>query len=352
MDLKNWEKRYSFLENVLKLFREFNDNVIYEDKAPYSSCNTINLYDNENRTKYKYFCMKLIRNIWSIYDVAEGNTNYTKLPIEYMNYNQRCDYLNKWIWYYIMKENVPDHIITYIFSITHKMISANPDGYKCKCELLSNEFFDPHKIIKLSLLENNYYTILDILKNKGHNHYAACHKFVSDCVNTYQKLNTEHCTPVKKHDAKNVKTCKQLESFKELYNKEIYEKLSTKENAPDLETFQMDPKEELLLEKEDSYLYYAGKSELMSSSPQHNSTIGAVITVGKGAGITAGTGAILLALYKFTPIGSWFHSGKGRKKRVGNFLEEGPAEELYLNNPDYMHMNSDTMSYNVGYSQT
>ncbi|VUZ96318.1 PIR protein [Plasmodium vivax] len=350
MDLKNWEKRYSFLENVLKLFREYNDDVTVEKGSKYNSCDVINWHDTENRTKFKHFCTKLMRNIWSIYEVKEGNMVYTKLPIADMNHHERCDYLNKWIWYYTMQEHVPDHIIRNIFDITHNMISANPDGYKCKCELLNNEFSDPHKIIKLSLLENNTDSILDILNDKDHNHYSACLKFVRDCVNTYQKLKKDYCTSANKHDEKNVKTCKQLESFKDLYNKKISGDLSIKESVPDLEKFKMGSEEELLLEKEDPY--NALQSKLLNGSSQHNSTIGAVITVGKGAGITAGTGAILLALYKFTPIGSWFRSGKGRKERVGNFLEEGPSEESFLNDPDYMHMNSDTMSYTVGYSTT
>ncbi|KMZ89681.1 hypothetical protein PVMG_04511 [Plasmodium vivax Mauritania I] len=285
-----------FNENVLKLFQEFNADITEENNGRYGPCNFINFRDTVNRTKYKYFCMKLIRNIWSIYEVAEGNMVYTKLPIADMNHHERCDYLNKWILYYIMKKHVPDHVISEIFGIAHKMISADHDSYKCKCDLLNNEFFDPYKIIKLLLLENNTNTILDILKNKHHHHYDACLKFVRDCANTYQKLKKDYCTSANRQDAKNVKTCAQLDIFKESYNTEIYEKLSIRENVPDLENFKMGIEEELLLEKEDPY--NSVQSDLLSSSSQHNSTTGAVMTVGTGAGITAGTGAILLALYK------------------------------------------------------
>ncbi|SCO73026.1 VIR protein [Plasmodium vivax] len=340
MDLERWKEKHSFLENVLGIFKEYNTDITDEKYGRYSPCIILNYPEDENRMKYVHFCRKLIRNIWLIYEQTEEDMEQSVILNRGMTKYEHCSYLNKWIYYYLKKVPVPENIIDQIFKITHNMLNANLESYKCKYESLNEDYLEPYNVIKLSLFADNIESIPRILNNALHHDYSACLKYIRECVNIYKKMNKEHCKSIKHEDKKYATTCDVLEIFKVKYESEIYNILPEKDEVLNLKNEKMDPGVELKLNVDE---YSVEASEQFSGSLQRN--------LSTGAAAAAGTGALLLALNKFTSVGKLFRSRK-RTPEVGNILEEGPPEAPFLNDPDYMHMNSDTMSYNVGYGTT
>ncbi|KMZ83185.1 hypothetical protein PVBG_05790, partial [Plasmodium vivax Brazil I] len=106
---------YSFLENVLGMFEEYNADITDEKNGRYGPCSIFTYSAGENRRKYKHFCMKLIRNIWLMSEQAEEDMEKTVRPNRDMTKNERCTNLNKWIYYYLKKVRVPENIIKHIF---------------------------------------------------------------------------------------------------------------------------------------------------------------------------------------------------------------------------------------------
>ncbi|CAI7724209.1 PIR protein [Plasmodium vivax] len=361
--IEGWQKKYSFLEKGLKLFVGFNAIVNDERNGRYGPCSSIRIRKNEheNRPKYKSFCMKLIRNIWSIdeledKDVAEyvagdeaadeaGDGNLREKALNKAlktERNVRCDYLNTWIPYYIKKNgDIPDYFIKDIFHITHTMIKSNPNGYQCQYDSYNEKFIEPYNMAKLHIFTLNFGDFLDKIKNKPQNKYDDFLKYILECAAIYKKINTKYCpTNYDNSKLKLANTCKDLQDFKSTYESELSKVQRISENLPKLDDELTEAEQRILLEQEE----YDAAQNVFSSTLQRNITTGAVTA--------AGTGALLLALNKFTPARKLFRSGKRRIPNVENILEGGPSEELFLNDPDYMPMNSDTTSYSVGYGST
>ncbi|VUZ96317.1 PIR protein [Plasmodium vivax] len=339
---------YSFLKNVLGMFEKYNRNINDYKNSVYTGCDLIKVHGVENASIYNEFCAKLMRNIRLIDDPSNVCITEDEIPQEcepetdeesgVSSKHVHCSYLNKWIYYNIHEKPVPEKIIKEIFRITHNMLNANNSSYKCKFESINEDYLDPYNVIKLSFFVDNFHTISEILGDKSHRHYDACDKYIRDCVNIYKKIKKEHCTVIKRENKKCVTTCEVLKNFKNTYESDIYNLLPQKDEVLNLNSEKMDPEVALQLN---------GDGYSVESSEQLSGTLRSTITTGAAA--AAGTGALLLALNKFTPVGSWLRSGKRRTPEVENILEEGPSEELFLNDPDYIHMNSDTTSYNVGY---
>ncbi|SCO73028.1 Plasmodium vivax Vir protein, putative [Plasmodium vivax] len=343
------------------MFEKYNSNVAADEKPVYTLCNYIRVRGVDNASIYNEFCEKLMRNIRLIDNLRNEDMTDVETSDGYVpraeesngdpNENVHCSYLNKWIYYNLKKVPVPEKIIKEIFRITHNMLNANNSSYKCKFESINEDYLDPYNVIKLSFFEDYTETILRILRNSQHQNYSACLNYIRECANTYKKMKNDYCTNYDQENEKHVKTCAELESFKKIYKLKLQGVLEINKGLLDLENSEMDPKIQLELDEEKSVLEvpdveldFDENSEYLINLLQGNIT--------KGAGITAGAGALLFFLFRFTPAGNLFRSGKGRKERVDNFLQEGPSEELFDNDQSYMHMNSDTMSYNVGYSPT
>ncbi|SCO65449.1 VIR protein [Plasmodium vivax] len=347
--IEGWQKKYSFLEKVLNLFVGFNAIVNDEsNNGPYSSCYFIPIRENEheNRPKYKYFCMKLMRNIWSIEkledkDVAADGTESEedlKQTLESKK-NLHCNYLNMWIPYYLKKYgDIPDYFINNVFDITHKMIKANPNGYQCKYDSYNDKFIEPHNMAKLHIFSLIFGDFIEIIRIKQEKEHDDFFKYIRVCAAIYKKINKTHCpNDYKRTELKLAHTCNELQNFKSTYESELSKVQWISENLPKLDDELTEAEQRILLEQEE----YDAAQNGFSSTLQRNITTGAVTA--------AGTGALLLALNKFTPARKLFRSGKRRIPEVENILEGRPSEELFLNDPDYVPMNSDTTRYNVGY---
>ncbi|SCO65448.1 hypothetical protein, conserved [Plasmodium vivax] len=351
MDLESWKKKYSFLEKVSDLFEEYNADITDEYRGRNDPCDFLTYLYGENRTEYKHFCRKLIRNIWLMSEKTQEEMAQSVRLNRDMTKNERCTNLNKWIYYYLKKVRVPEKMIEQIFLTTNKLIQIFPHYHHCQYESINNLFIKPQYMVKLSFFGDNLLTILEILRDKHNPHYDACVKYIRECANTYKKMKIDHCNGYDEKNIKYVKTCAELRDFKDTYMLELSDILEINKGILDLENTEMDDDIQLELDEEESRdavpdvkLPAEGNSEYLINLLQGNLT--------KGAGITAGAGAFLFFLFRFTPVGSWLRSGNRRTPEVENILEGGPSEESFLNDPDYMHMNSDTTSYNVGYGST
>ncbi|CAI7720818.1 hypothetical protein, conserved [Plasmodium vivax] len=351
MDLEKWRTKYSFLEKVSDLFEEYNADITDEYRGRNDPCDFLTYLYGENRTEYKHFCRKLIRNIWLMSEKTQEEMAQSVRLNRDMTKNERCTNLNKWIYYYLKKVRVPEKMIEQIFLTTNKLIQIFPHYHHCQYESLSEDYLESYSVIKLSFFSDNLLTILEILRDKHNPHYDACVKYIRECANTYKKMKIDHCNGYDEKNIKYVKTCEELKVFEHAYMLELRDLLNINTGILNLKNTEMDAdiqleldEEELLDEVDDVELDAQGNSDYLSKTLQENLT--------KGAGITAGAGAFLFFLFRFTPVGSWLRSGNRRTPEVENILEGGPSEELFLNDPDYMPMNSDTTSYNVGYGST
>ncbi|KMZ99336.1 hypothetical protein PVNG_02219 [Plasmodium vivax North Korean] len=279
------------------MFGKYNNNIIVHEQSLYSVCNLIRVPGVENASIYNEFCAKLMRNIKLIDDLPNEGITEVKTSLAYApqaeesngvsNKNLHCSYLNKWIYYYIHEKPVPDNFIQRIFEIKHKMLSANPESYKCMYESLNEDYLEPNNVIKLFFIADYTETILHILRNNEHQYYSACLKYIRECVNTYKKMNKENCTPIKPEDNKCVTTCEVLKIFKNTYESEIYKLLPQQDEVLNLKSEKMDPGVALQLN---------GDGHSVESSEQLSGTLRRNITTGAAA--AAGTGALLLALNK------------------------------------------------------
>ncbi|KMZ83183.1 hypothetical protein PVBG_05788 [Plasmodium vivax Brazil I] len=298
-------------EKVLNLFVGFNAVVNEESNVPYSSCDFIQIRKNEheNRPKYKYFCMKLMRNIWSIYELEEKDVA-TDVP-EYVagdeaededgaarenainkalknEKNVRCDYLNKWVPYYIKKNgHIPDYFIKDIFNITHNMIKANPSGYQCQYDLHNEKFIEPYNMAKLHIFSLNFGDFLDIIKIDQEKEHDDFLKYIRECAVIYKKIKTTYChANYDRTQLKLANTCKELQNFKSTYEYELSKVERLRDKLPKLDDPLTKDEQSILLEQEK----YDAAQNVFSSTLQRNITTGAVTA--------AGTGALLLALNK------------------------------------------------------
>ncbi|KMZ83186.1 hypothetical protein PVBG_05791 [Plasmodium vivax Brazil I] len=274
------------------MFKEYNAEITDENNGRYGMCDFLTRLEGKNKAKYKHFCMKLIRNIWLMSEQAEEDMEKTVRPNRDMTKNERCTNLNKWIYYYLKKVRAPEKMIKQIFYTTNNLIKMLPHYHHCKYESINNLFIKPQYMVKLSFLGDNLHTILEILSKKTHHHYDACVKYIHECANTYKKMKIDHCISYNEKDKKYVKTCAELDDFKDIYELRLSDVLGINKGALDLNK-EMDVHIQLELEEEelpDVELDAEGNSDYLINFLQENLT--------KGAGITAGAGAFLFFMFR------------------------------------------------------
>ncbi|KMZ89684.1 hypothetical protein PVMG_04514 [Plasmodium vivax Mauritania I] len=292
-------------EKGLKLFVGFNAIVNDERNGRYGPCSSIRIRKNEheNRPKYKYFCMKLIRNIWSIEELEDedvaaiiagctaenGTINEDELKEALKTEkNVRCDYLNTWIPYYMKKiGDIPHYFIKNVFDITHTMIKSNPNAYQCEYDSYNEKFVEPYNMAKLHIFSLNFGDFLYMIKINEQKEHDDFLKYILECAAIYKKINTKYCpTNYDNTILKLANTCKELQNFKSTYEDELSKVERLRDKLPKLDDPLTKDEQSILLEQEK----YDAAQNVFSSTLQRNITTGAVTA--------AGTGALLLALNK------------------------------------------------------
>ncbi|KMZ77074.1 hypothetical protein PVIIG_05449 [Plasmodium vivax India VII] len=269
-------------DNVWQEFLDFNQDEILnvgdkEDDYHYGLCDGYEAIDSETGETNKRFCMKLLKNVASASDPETLD----------INGYERCSYVNMWLYFYTKHYHVEDNFIKKIFEMVNGVMQQYESYIKCEYESY-RDFLEPENIIKLSMFTENLDKILDIISNTRHTHHFACRRYIYECANILKRMLKEHCTVNKDKNAKYVKTCAELDTFKDSYYDYLYEDQSIIEIIPNLEAPIRKFEEDLALEKSDAPV--VAQNDFLSGSLKRNLATGAVAA--------AGTGALLLALNK------------------------------------------------------
>ncbi|CAI7720800.1 PIR protein [Plasmodium vivax] len=327
MDIGKWKSEYPFLENVWKMYEDF-------EKTDSDDENALNFYEPTCKVilrtktgynlKYNEFCMKLLRNLGA----------HSKDPKINKSNPKHCKNLYNWLYYLIMKHKIPDDIIRKIFQESNAIVDADRNKNMCSYNTYSEFLDEPDEMLKINHFDDNMNKIKDILMDNENMSNCSCLKYIYDCVKMYNKMNTKYCSTDEYREKKYKITCSQLKLFKNSYeiyyrtNIDLIDKIPSLDNLP-VENYFNCPSSKSDKELEDVENEQGGSSTLPTA-----------------IGTMAGVSSVLAFLYKFTPAGNLLHSGlRGNIGSTKNTMYSGDANALTFDRLDH----SDYNSYNIRY---
>ncbi|SBS95715.1 PIR Superfamily Protein [Plasmodium ovale curtisi] len=326
MDIKKWKTQYPFLDDIWKLFQDFDRTVIednyfveYEKKCRF-------ILDGKNY--HLDVCMKLLRNLWLITDD----------PYEHISENARCTYLNTWL-YYQEKNKFPGDIINKIFRIVKDIAyDSLEEPYICEYDPSYKNHIEPEQMMKLNNLIDNMDIIEEILLDNSDENHCLCQKYVHECGGIYRNMNKKYCDNEEDKTIKYNVLCEELQTFQKKYVELSSEYPHIRNKLPSLDF------------SNNTYItgcLYTEKKRI--SYLDDNSAFNQVFrNLPLIVGGMMGTSVILLILYKFTPIGSLIRSRMGKNKAMDDTLYE-EMNEFGSSSYQYENMNLDDMEYNMTY---
>ncbi|KMZ95747.1 hypothetical protein PVMG_05346 [Plasmodium vivax Mauritania I] len=192
------------------MYEDFEKNISDDENALNfydPTCKVILRTRSCNNLKYNEFCMKLLRNLGA----------HSKDPIIYKPNHERCKNLYNWLYYLIMKHNIPDYFISKIFQESKDIVGAEQNEKMCSYNKYS-EFLDkPEEMLKIYHFNDNIYKIKDILMDNEHTNNCSCRRYIYECVRIYKEMNTKYCSSEDNKKNKYQFTCSQLDLFKNFY---------------------------------------------------------------------------------------------------------------------------------------
>ncbi|KMZ76743.1 hypothetical protein PVIIG_05601 [Plasmodium vivax India VII] len=184
-DIEKLAKKYPFLDNIWNLYKEFYEPVngdasiqTYEDL-----CEEVLVESAENHRKHKNFCKKLIRNLYSPSNYRENG----KLKSE------RCRNLTNWLYYMIIKYDIPDDLISKCFQKTESKMKEQ-GKHICPYSPYKEIHQEPEAMLKIY----NFEGIMDVVKTKlmdsDHSKNCSCEEYVYECLilNIILNVQQEH----------------------------------------------------------------------------------------------------------------------------------------------------------------
>ncbi|KMZ83210.1 hypothetical protein PVBG_05180 [Plasmodium vivax Brazil I] len=148
--------------------------------------------------------------------------------------HERCKNLNSWLYYITKDYNVPQHVITDIFTQSNNTIGEGNQKHYCLNYLYKEKYNDPDKIIKLINLEDYMKDFLSILKNNHDKNHCLCRKFIFECANIYREMNKMYCTGQTRESSTKSDTCSKLVNFNTIFTSYISREKKLKEKLPSL----------------------------------------------------------------------------------------------------------------------
>ncbi|KMZ83227.1 hypothetical protein PVBG_05197 [Plasmodium vivax Brazil I] len=279
-------KVYPFLKNPWESYEEFEKSVEKNDDPSgfsESTCQFIIMSTVKNISKYKNFCKKLTRNLGA-YSTDQRIINPRP---------ERCKNINSWLNYLIMKYNIPNNFIQKCFKESKPPVINGVKSNICTYYPYEKDINEEH-MLKITIFVDNISTILDILKDKTHEHNCLGRKFLYECSNIYKKINKDYCSNGESSDTKNI--CSKLDDFRTNYNAFIPSISNIPENIKSLNAEVVEFTDVCPLNE--SELKLASDVVNRTGSSGTSSTTTAVGTV-------AGVSSALALLYKVQRI---FHS--------------------------------------------
>ncbi|SCO72990.1 VIR protein [Plasmodium vivax] len=355
--IANWKDKYSFLNNVLKAYDEFDSNGdIYTKQYKYLPvCKLIMSKLTGNMKNHEEFCMKLIRNLGH-YDMY---TNF------YNPSHDRCHILYNWIYNTIESTETPNELINKCFEDYTDQISKMGKPSKCSYDAFNSLYLEPRKITILKIFDDNIRDIIDKLNEEHSSTDSPSKKFVCECVKIYRNIYNSYCAIRYPKEGKAKSTCDMLTTLKNIYDSYLLRDEALKNKIPSLDADDNEYSNKCISQAKglEAAAFSPGRLESSSQTREvsgrnrasftplaqdsDENTGGSMSpTVSTALGTVAGASSLLALLYKFTPAKRLVHSGfGGNRRRISNNLyAEGPSELLF----DGMEHN-DFNSYTIGY---
>ncbi|SBT58601.1 PIR Superfamily Protein [Plasmodium ovale wallikeri] len=331
MDTATWKHNYPFFNVIWTLYDKFEEDVIERDYPDYDNrCRHITTNQSEQLSRYKGICKKLLRNLWSIPEEDHGD----------MSQDLRCTYLNMWLYYKVVRNDIPEELILKIFSVAKQMFEDLFDSKKCSYDLpFERDFKEPEKIMKLNHFVDSSGLIEETLKGEKGSSYFNCLKYIKECAEIYAEMNVSYC--INDKEKKFTTFCEELKTFNDIFTSILSENSEIAEAIPPLTSFVSDAKVRLSRRQQAEELYSGQGSHSISHIHRSISTVG---------GSVVGLGTVLLLMYQFTPFGPWLRSRIGKKKGMRNHLDEEEMDHMYLNGHGSDSIYSDNIGYNMGYN--
>ncbi|CAG9474625.1 unnamed protein product [Plasmodium vivax] len=324
-DIDKWKKEYPFLESIWKFYVKFDKSVDKNDTKDACSalCDLVREQEGIAKGMYNDFCMKLVRNLGPF----SSNPKYERLN------SDSCQILNQWVYYMTTKDKIPDNFTQKIFDKSNEKLSVMNKRHVCLYDSYKEKIQEPLKIIKIFNLQIVMDELVNILMKDNHKNNCSCRNFVSECTNTYKRMNRYYCSGVNKEDPKNNYTCFRLSTFKGLYeffirsNPDLISKLPslTDDNMKDIVPCESEKSREEL-------------NSITSEGHKPNSPI------------KIGTNAVLGTMAGFTPLGKWFGPRHLRGTLASNNIGKQAEYELFHNGPEDENISFDQTRYSVAYS--
>ncbi|KMZ76824.1 hypothetical protein PVIIG_06388 [Plasmodium vivax India VII] len=225
-NIEKWKTEYPFLENIWNLYDEFDKSVDKDGiKGAYNAlCNVVRGLEGIAEGKYNDFCMKLVRNLG-------------RFAIDHKNVglnSESCQFLYHWVYYMTMKYKIPDNFISKIFDKSNEIISVTNPSRMCPYYSYKEKIKEPTnliKIINLSIVMND---LVSILMQDNAENSCSCRNFVSECTNTYKRMNRDYCSGKNQEDPEYLNTCSQLNTFRTTYEYIIRLKPDLESKIPSL----------------------------------------------------------------------------------------------------------------------
>ncbi|KMZ77335.1 hypothetical protein PVIIG_06027 [Plasmodium vivax India VII] len=148
--------------------------------------------------------MKLLKNLLILFTRYSNNKEI---------YSKRCYDLYNWLYHETKSYNLKENIVPSIFDRSKSLIQETAKQYICPYNLYNKDEYKYEKIIELNIFGDNIEKMVSILKNRTHNHYCTCIKYVKNCVETYKYLGKIYCTSTKEQTTGNVEFCNKLNNF-------------------------------------------------------------------------------------------------------------------------------------------
>ncbi|VUZ96311.1 PIR protein [Plasmodium vivax] len=329
-DLSGIEKLkndYPFLKEIWETYTfEEDPKDISNNIQLFSICEENSIYGNKPTDIQIKACRKLLKNWHLLRSISRRPDNQSEW----------CNNINNWIYYEINPYILNDKNIHSILGKAQLIFRYMPNEQYCPFNDL-NVNHDPKELNKLRIFNENTSAFNNILKKKSSDNYCSCINFVKDCINIYKNIKTKHCsTTIGIYDKR---TCDIVRNFNVYYTGYLNRDIRTQENLPDLSSI---PDKNINIEECKSQLKARELGSALSTTPTET----AEKTVPTAIGTIAGVSSVLALLYKFSPVGTWMHSGlRGNGKMIHTNLYADGERELLTDGPLRENLNS----YNIGY---
>ncbi|CAI7724144.1 hypothetical protein PVPAM_000027200 [Plasmodium vivax] len=324
-NIEKWKTEYPFLESIWKLYIKFDKSVDKADNKDACNflCDLVRGQEGIPERKYNDFCMKLVRNLGP-FAIDHKNVGLN---------SESCQILNHWVYYMTMKDHIPDHFTNKIFDSSNEKIFAMNKSRMCPYYSYKEIIKEPTnliKIINLSIVMND---LVSILMQDNAENSCSCRNFVSECTNTYKRMNRDYCSGKNQEDPEYLNTCSQLNTFRTTYEYIIRLKPDLESKIPSLTDDIMNViipcKSEKTMEK------------LTDINPEVHKP---------DSPIKIGTNTVLGTMAGFTPVGRWFRPRHLRGTIPSNNIEKQGEYELFHNGLEDENISFDHTRYNVAYS--